>query len=389
MSPSSSSPSPSTPSSSSSPPPLPPFEFDRKDFLAGTFAGFAICVSGHPLDLIKVRLQTQDILPTTTGSSSRHTARFRGGLDVLAATLKYEGLAGLYKGMSSPLFTVPLLNAIVFASYEQARRTILYYSNTNPQTTTTMKTLDDLTLAQIGLAGAWAGFTNSFICSPVELIKARLQVQYEAKSTQSLYRGPLSVIRTLIQASGPSSIFTGLVSTIYREIPAYFAQFYFFEGTKTLFRQLHQQRQLAQAQTQTHSTTNKITDNTTTLNTPPQPLPLSFFELFIAGGIGGIGCWVFSYPQDVIKSRLQVTQNVIVPLSSSSTTTTPSSSETRYVLKSMYRKSIDGGFWDCLKRTISEEGLSALWKGFGPCAARAFIANGVGLAAYEVAARFL
>ena len=156
-------------------------------------------MSGHPLDLIKVRLQTQDILlpnnktitinnnNNNTNTNIKHTAKFTGGWDVFKTTLKYEGVSALYKGLTAPLLTVPLLNAVVFASYEQARRTILYYSNTTTSTTTStsttsatpIKTLDDLTLMQIGLAGAWAGFANSFICSPVELIKARLQVQYE------------------------------------------------------------------------------------------------------------------------------------------------------------------------------------------------------------------
>ena len=31
----------------------------------------------------------------------------------------------------------------------------------------------------------------------------------------------------------------------------------------------------------------------------------TFLEQFIAGGIGGFFCWFFSYPQDVIKTKLQ------------------------------------------------------------------------------------
>ncbi len=36
----------------------------------------------------------------------------------------------------------------------------------------------DLNLWQLGAAGAWAGFVNSFVISPVELVKTRLQLQY-------------------------------------------------------------------------------------------------------------------------------------------------------------------------------------------------------------------
>jgi len=160
-----------------------------------------------------------------------------------------------------------------------------------------------------------------------------------------------------------------------------------------VLRKYHHNKQMKQHMQQQQTSSSSSSSSSVNISLPP--ITLSFFELFIAGGIGGIGCWVFSYPQDVIKSRLQVTQNMIVPINSTSTSSSSSPSAahtpttTRYILNSMYKKSIDGGFYDCFKRTIQEEGMSALWKGFGPCAARAFIANGVGLAAYEMAARFL
>jgi hypothetical protein len=40
-----------------------------------------------------------------------------------------------------------------------------------------------LNLWQLALAGGWAGFVNSFIISPVELVKTRLQIQYNAPTS--------------------------------------------------------------------------------------------------------------------------------------------------------------------------------------------------------------
>ena len=34
----------------------------------------------------------------------------------------HEGFKGFYKGMGSPLITIPVVNSIVFASYEFAKR---------------------------------------------------------------------------------------------------------------------------------------------------------------------------------------------------------------------------------------------------------------------------
>ena len=37
---------------------------------------------------------------------------------VIAETLRNEGIFAFYKGMGPPLVTVPLINSIIFASYE-------------------------------------------------------------------------------------------------------------------------------------------------------------------------------------------------------------------------------------------------------------------------------
>ena len=41
---------------------------------------------------------------------------------VISNTIKLEGFKGFYKGMGPPLVTVPLINSIVFASYEFSKR---------------------------------------------------------------------------------------------------------------------------------------------------------------------------------------------------------------------------------------------------------------------------
>jgi hypothetical protein len=41
---------------------------------------------------------------------------------VLIKTYKTEGIRGFYKGMGPPLITIPLINSIVFASYELMKR---------------------------------------------------------------------------------------------------------------------------------------------------------------------------------------------------------------------------------------------------------------------------
>ena len=57
------------------------------------------------------------------------------------------------------------------------------------------------------LAGTLAGWTVSFIAGPVEHIKARLQVQYQADKSKRLYSGPIDCLKKIVVApsfSGPA-----------------------------------------------------------------------------------------------------------------------------------------------------------------------------------------
>ena len=51
-----------------------------------------------------------------------------------------------------------------------------------------------------GMAGILAGWTVSFIAAPVEHVKARLQIQYNAKGSKAgvKYSGPIDCTRKLV-----------------------------------------------------------------------------------------------------------------------------------------------------------------------------------------------
>jgi hypothetical protein len=92
---------------------------------------------------------------------------------------------------------------------------------------------------------------------------------------------------------------------------------------------------------------------------------ISFLGCFFSGGVGGFCCWLGSYPQDVIKTKLQVDR------------------------KKSYNKWIDGGFLDCAKGIYKEKGVRGFWQGFSACSCRAVIANSCGLCAYEYAQKLI
>ena len=167
------------------------FKMVLKDFLWGTFAGVLLTLSGHPFDSIKVRMQTS--LPPI------------GLKKWIKTIIQKEGFLSFYRGLTPPLSTVPFVNAIVMTSYEFCKRFLGVESE------------EEFTLGQSIASGVFAGFVNSFIISPVELVKWRLQVQTES-AADAYYKGSIDWAVKVIQEEGLRTFMTsGLIATISRE----------------------------------------------------------------------------------------------------------------------------------------------------------------------------
>ena len=128
---------------------------------------------------------------------------------------------GLYKGIASPLLSIPLVNALVFAFYEQSKK--LFTTETNIP----------LTQTQLALCGGIAGFFACGIVSPVELIRTKLQVQVGPDAFR--YKNTYDCVRHTVVNHGFKGLGRGMFSTILRDVPSYFAQFYVYEGLKMAF----------------------------------------------------------------------------------------------------------------------------------------------------------
>ena len=103
--------------------------------------------------------------------------------------MRKEGILGFYKGIGPPMITVPLINSIIFASYEFCKRML------------GVKSESDFTVTQSILSGMFAGLVNSVVLTPVELVKCRLQIQRESKAT-AYYKGTVDCAIKIIREEG-------------------------------------------------------------------------------------------------------------------------------------------------------------------------------------------
>ena len=157
--------------------------------------------------------------------------------------LQTEGVQGLYKGLSAPLAAQAVYKAVIFG-VNSTMRGVLDGRGGD---------------AGIFLCGAVSGAVNSFVVSPVELVRSKLMVQYGQSSAAGgvHYKGPGDVISSVLKARGWGGLWHGIGPTVLRDGPGMGFYFISFEYSK---------RALA----------------------PTDGSPLSFSRLLLAGCTAGV-----------------------------------------------------------------------------------------------------
>uniref|UniRef100_T1KZI1 Mitochondrial carrier protein n=1 Tax=Tetranychus urticae TaxID=32264 RepID=T1KZI1_TETUR len=261
------------------------------DFVAGCWGGACGVLVGHPLD-----------------------------------TIKNQKLGGLFSGLSSPLACLAFVNAIVFG----------VYGNLNEYLKRLETTSNPFGLSKIGrefVAGTVAGVAQCIVTCPMELVKCRMQTVSSIGATVSLVNQgkyskyvdnnyqlkglPFVAITQLASLQLPflRGLYRGMIPTLLRDAPAFGIYFSSFQY---------------------------LIDR--------NPEETSETKLLLAGGIAGALSWLFIYPFDVIKTKIQ-TEGVKYDYSMVKCS------------KAMYRE--------------SSLGWKVFFRGFTPTLIRAFPVNAV------------
>ncbi|GAA5912400.1 uncharacterized protein JCM6883_005656 [Sporobolomyces salmoneus] len=268
------------------------------DFFAGTIAGVASLLTGHPFDTIKVRLQTQPTrtvfvpsFPTVTANGTAvlsETAvqkRYNSAWHACTRIVREEGARGLYKGVTSPMLGIALMNASVFTSYKYTMSRILLSSPDQ-----------EPTLGQITIAGSVSGIFTSFITTPIERLKI-LQQSHSVEST----RQPSLI--SLLRTHSLKSLYRGFTATLLRDTGygPYFLTYEYISrgGSFGLFDSSpHRHKIHGDLREEVDSELWGEKDGTA---------PTSTTRILVAGGLAGIVGWGITFPLDVIKTKIQST----------------------------------------------------------------------------------
>ncbi|XP_051514276.1 solute carrier family 25 member 48-like [Myxocyprinus asiaticus] len=302
--------------------------FHLDDFLAGWIGGASSVVVGHPLDTVKTRLQA--------GKGYKNT------LHCVVTIYKKETVTGFFKGLSFPLASITLYNSMVFGFFSNTQRLISRYRYGDGRHPSSML---DLTVASM-----LTGLVSVVLGAPVDLVKIRLQMQTlpvlaenfnlagngsvplrsMGIQAQSMYRGPLHCIYTILQNEGIQGLYRGAGAMILRDVPGYTLYFIPY----SLF-------------------CDWLNPDG---NGSPHPCTIC-----LAGGLAGSISWVTATPADVVKSRLQA--------------------------DSMQQRKYKG-ILHCIMQSYKTEGIHVFFRGATVNAIRGFPMSATMFLCYELSLQF-
>ncbi|KAM7361626.1 solute carrier family 25 member 45 [Cochliomyia hominivorax] len=286
------------------------------DFMAGCFGGACGVLIAHPLDTIKTWQQASNTsVPTATQQIFKRN----------------KGINGFYRGMFFPFVTTGAINSILFGVYGNHLRQLRMVCHSDYQ----REQLED---KNIFVAGSVAGFVQSFIACPIELIKVRLQTQhYYSDYVYGKRRTTYGTFKKILQNDGISGLYRGLIPMMCRDVFPYGIYMLVYRDTTNYVDQT------------------EFVQNRRRLR-KEDDAKVDFIVTTLAGAWAGILSWVCVIPFDVVKTIMQAEES------------------------SQYRN-----IWHCLSKNFRRYGWRRLFRGSWMLVVRAIPFNAATFVGYEYA----
>lgn len=191
------------------------------EVLAGSTAGTCQVVVTNPLEITKIRLQTQGQIIKQALAEGRVVAH------KTALTVVNElGIRGLYHGAGACMLRDIPFSSIYFPAYANIKKHIF---GLNPGVEGKKNHLEPWELL---MSGALAGMPAAYLTTPCDVIKTRLQV--ESVNGEVPYKSIKDAFTRIVKEEGAGALFKGGIARVCRSSP----QFGFTLAAYELFQRL-------------------------------------------------------------------------------------------------------------------------------------------------------
>lgn len=226
---------------------------------------------GFPLDSVKTRQQTY---------------KYKNVMECIKRTYKFEGIGGFYRGIMAPLLSTSLVRACSISVYSYSLPhtldfTFNYFMINPPEDNNNSSTSQRILRTTPGafMAGSIAGASCVAIAGPFEFTKLASQLDILVQQTTNANanakpRSTFQVAKTIIKRNGLLSLYSGFRYHIFRDSLGSGMYFAIYDGIKVGISSL--------------------------LDSKQHPASIA-----VAGGLAGTISWLFIYPIDTFKSRMQ------------------------------------------------------------------------------------
>jgi hypothetical protein len=205
-------------------------------FTAGMLAETIACIIYVPVDVVKERMQVQQGLQSSPSA-------YKSSWDAFQKIARSEGITGIYKGYTATLGSFGPFSALYFVFYEKLKRSSCQYVSREPYTISgSLGRNTELPFPWVVGCSAGAGALASWLTSPLDMAKLRLQVQrgHIAQHASSLapvtsYRGVWDCLKQAHKRDGFRGLFRGAGARVLHFAPATTITMTSYEMCRSLF----------------------------------------------------------------------------------------------------------------------------------------------------------
>ena len=199
--------------------PKPPSTIRYPFWFGGSAASMAAVVT-HPLDLIKVRLQTR-----TTDAPKTSVA-------TISYILRNEGPLGLYAGLSAALLRQLTYSTVRFGVYEDLKVRF----TPPPDPNDPRKKKPQLSLPRLIALSSFAGLLGGIAGNPGDVLNVRMQSDMSKPAdARRNYKHALNGLLRMIREEGFASIFRGVSANSARAVLMNSSQLASYDAFKNMF----------------------------------------------------------------------------------------------------------------------------------------------------------